>query len=472
MSFTLSTVPLSLLAIYLSYRSHWQILPVMMFMSVFGAASLLNLMGGGIGVSPGYALLLATLIKACVFDRNTPQPRKASSAAAIFLVLFTLYAATSAFVNPVLLEGAPYSNPKMGFNVPLRWETGHLNQLFYLVLNVALFFVVSRRCSPAELQRSLRWFVGGCVLASVIAIYQYVCLKTGLPFPSDFLYTNKSYATFSAYEVGRFARANSTFVEASAAGLFLPPALALTAWRMVIGPNWKDAVYTSIILTGLFLTISTTAYLCFFFLACLSVFILLRNWKARTSVRRNKLVLTAGVCILFVGLGAVPSARTWTADLLNITIVGKTETSSYVQRTQWNDDAVQTAMSTSWLGAGWGICRASSLVPTMLGNVGIPGVGLFAAFLAQVFLPLWRSQRQSVLLKGPAIFAASVVIVGLLVAGPELTSQPLWVFAAIATTTFPFATRGPTVFVPLSLGREPGILLKSLTNPEERAVPD
>jgi hypothetical protein len=457
-SFTLSTVPLSLLAIYLCYRSQWQILPVMMFMSVFQAASLLNLMGGGIGVGPGYALLLVTLVKTCVFDRNKPQPRKTSSAAAIFLVLFTLYAGTSAFINPWLFYGVPYTNPKIGFNVPLRWETGHLNQLFYLILSVALFFVVSRRCSLAELQRSVRWFVGGCVLASVIAIYQYTCLRTGLPFPSDFLYTNTSYGTFSAYEIGRFARINSTFVEASAAGLFFPPAMALTAWRMVIRPNWKDAVYSLVILTGLYLTISTTAYLCFFFLACLSVFILFRNWKARSSVRMNKLVLSAGICILFVGLMAMPSARTWTSDLLNTVIFGKTQTFSYEQRTEMNDDAVQTAASTSWLGAGWGVCRASSLVPTMLGNVGVPGVALFAAFLAQVFLPLWRAKRQSLVLKRPAIFAASVVLVGLLVAGPELTNPPLWVFAAIATTTFTFSTRGPMVLAPLSLGRKPAVL--------------
>ncbi len=156
----------------------------------------------------------------------------------------------------------------------------------------------------------------------------------------------------------------------------------------------------------------------------------------------NKLALSASVCILVVGLGAAPSVRNWTADLLNTVIFDKTKTGSYEDRTKINNDALQTAVSTSWLGAGWGICRASSIFPTMLGNVGIPGVALFAAFLAQVFLPVWRGRRQSVALKGPAIFAASVVLVGLLVAGPELTNPPLWVFAAIATTTFTFAPRG------------------------------
>jgi len=169
-SFTLSTIPLSLLALYLCYRAQWQILPVMMFMSVFQAASLLNLMGGAIGVGPGYVLLLAIFVKSCVVSRNKPQPRKASSAASILLGLFATYAAASAFINPLLFEGVPYTNPKMGFNVPLRWETGHLNQLFYLLLNVALFLVVSRRCSAAEMRRSLNWFVGGSVLASIVAI--------------------------------------------------------------------------------------------------------------------------------------------------------------------------------------------------------------------------------------------------------------------------------------------------------------
>jgi hypothetical protein len=445
-SFTLSTIPLTLLAIYLCYRAQWQILPVMMFMSVFQAASLLNLMGGAIGVGPGYALLLVMLAKNCVFDRTkSHQPRTTSIAADILLVLFTIYAGLSAFINPLLFDGVPYTNPKVGFNVQLKWETGHLNQLFYLVLDGMVFFVVSRRCSLAELQRSLKWFVGGSVLASVIAIYQFVCLKTGLVFPAEYIHTNTSYGTFKAYEISGFARINSTFVEASAAALFLPAGLALTLWRLVLRPNRKDALYAGFILIGLFLTISTTAYLCVFFLVCPTVFILFRNWKAPGPVRRNKLALSGGICILLVGLAAVPFVRTWTGDLLDTVVFGKTQTFSYEQRSEMNDNAVETAIRTSWLGAGWGICRASSIGPTMLGNVGIPGVGLFAAFLAQVFLPMWRSKRQLLAFKGPAIFAASVVLVGLLVAGPELTSPPMWVFFAIATTTFSLASRTQTV---------------------------
>lgn len=406
-------------------------------MSVFQAASLLNLMGGAIGVGPGYALLVAMLVKSCVLYKKVPEPRRTSKPAAIVLILFTVYAAASAFVNPYLFQGVLYTNARMGERLPLTWESGHLNQLFYLVINVALFFVVARRSSMAELRRSLNWFVGGCLLASIIAIYQFICLRTGLPFPSEYFDTNVSYGTFHAYDIGRFARINSTFVEASTAALFLPPALALTAWRMAIRPNWKDGVYALLILIGVFLTISTTGYLCFFFLTCLSIYILLAKWKARGAVRINKLALTAGSCLVLVGLASVSSVRVWTADLLETVIFSKTHTSSYEQRTQWNVDAVQTAIDTSWMGAGWGVCRASSVLPTLLGNVGIPGVVLFAGLVAQVFLPAWRSRRRHLVLKGPAMFAASVLLVGLIVAGPELSSPAMWVFFAIATTTFP-----------------------------------
>jgi hypothetical protein len=440
-SFTLSTLPLSLLAIYLCYRAQWQILPVMMFMSVFQAASLLNLGGGAIGIGPGYALLLIALVKNGIFGRRLAQPRRMSTAAAIILALFALYAVASAFINPHLFEGVLYTNARVGERVPLKWEAGHLNQLFYLVINVALFFVVAGRSSMAELQRSMNWFVGGCVLASIIAIYQFICLRSGLTFPSEYLHTNLSYGTFEAYDIGRFARINSTFIEASGAALFLPAALALAAWRMVITPNWKDAVYALLILTGLFLTISTTGYLCCFFLICLSLYILFSNWKSRDGVRINKLTLSAGLCVLLVGLAFVPSVRLWTADLLDTVIFSKTQTSSYEQRSQWNEDAVQTAMDTSWMGAGWGMCRASSVLPTLLGNVGIPGVVLFTGLILQVFRPLWRSRRQQLTLKGPAMFASSVLLVALIIAGPELTNPAMWVFFAIATTTFPLSQR-------------------------------
>jgi hypothetical protein len=408
----------------------------MMFMSVFQAASLINFMGGAIGIGPGYVLLVAFLVKSCIFDRKRPQRRRTSRAAAILLITFTIYAAASAFINPLVFEGVRYTNAKIGEGVPLRWETGHLNQLVYLFINVALFFFASFRCSAAELRRSLNWFVSGCVVASLIAICQFICLRTGLPFPAEFLHTNTSYATFEAYDIGQFARTNATFVEASSAALFLPPAFAVTVWRLVVRPNWKDAACALLISSGVFLTISTTGYLCFFFLAVLAMFILIAKWKAANPVRANKLAVVVGLSFLLIGLAAVPSVRVWTADLLDTVIFSKKQTFSYQQRSQMNEDGLQTAIHTLWLGAGWGVCRASSLLPTLLGNVGIPGVALFAGFIAQVFHPAWRSTRQSIELKGPAMFAASVCLVALLISGPEITNPPVWVFFAIATTTF------------------------------------
>ena len=92
------------------------------------------------------------------------------------------YAAASAFVYPFLFEGVLISNPKFGMNVPLKWELGHLNQLFYLVLSFAFYLIAAYWTPPAELVKSLRWFVGGVMLASLIGLYQFAAMKTGAAF--------------------------------------------------------------------------------------------------------------------------------------------------------------------------------------------------------------------------------------------------------------------------------------------------
>jgi hypothetical protein len=74
--------------------------------------------------------------------------------------------------------------------VPLVWELGHLNQLFYLLLSFALYLVAAYWTPPAELTKSINWFLAGVAFASLIGLYQFVALKTGLPFPREILHSN------------------------------------------------------------------------------------------------------------------------------------------------------------------------------------------------------------------------------------------------------------------------------------------
>src|SRR5580700_5320066 len=145
-SFTLSTVPLLLLAAYLWYRAKGQLLPVAMFMSVFQAASVMDLSVGSlvIGVQPTYIVLVLALISKFT-ERRSAKTNDWIPATSTTLLLagFVAYAAVSAFVFPLWFKGVLVSNPKFGFGVPLKWELGHLNQLFYLLLSFAIYLVAA-----------------------------------------------------------------------------------------------------------------------------------------------------------------------------------------------------------------------------------------------------------------------------------------------------------------------------------------
>jgi hypothetical protein len=436
-SFTLSTIPLGVLALLLCCWAKWRLLPVAMFMSVFQAASVMNV-ANSIGLGISYVLLLMALGQAYLLTPPRPKDgRRGRASGSTLVILFGLYATLSAIVFPLCFEGTLYTNPKMGFNVPLRWEPSHLNQLAYLFLCIVLFLTVSYRTSMSELKRAVDWYVAGNGLASVIAIYQFVCLRTGLPFPSEFLYTNPVYGIFHAYEISGFARVNSTFVEASAAAGFLSPALAILCWRLLDKPTWKDGVYAALIGVGLFLTISTTGYLCFGFLMCLASAVYFFKWNGPVRPRIAKLLFGASLGFAVIALLGASVTRQAISELLDVVVLSKSSTYSYKQRGEMNADAWQTASDTAWLGAGFGVCRGSSLLPTLTGNVGVPGVLLFSCFLLRVFRPAWRTTRRALTFQGELLFACAVVLFGLLVAGPEITGPPMWLFLAGATVVRP-----------------------------------
>lgn len=434
-SFTLSTVPMLLLGVYLWHLAKGQLLPVAMFMSVFAAASVVNFGAGGlqIGVQPAYVVLLLALGTRFLGRR----PRKMKSwipltSTTFLIALFVTYAAVSAFVNPLLFNGIPITNAKLGGDVSLRFELGHLNQLAYLLLSFAIYLVAAYRTPPAELTKSLNWFIGGAVLAALIGFYQFGASKTGLPFPRDFLYTN-TYAMYDAYEINGFTRVNSTFSEASALAFCLTIALALVLWRFLSGSvTQRNVIYAGIILTGLILTLSTTGYLCLAYLLAVAVCRYLFHWVGNERARLAKLLLTFPALVMALTLLAVPAARESFVKLMHTVILDKQETGSYQERTRVNDNSLTTAAATYWLGAGWGVCRASSFIPTVLGNVGVPGALLFFAFCLKLIWSWFRKGNVRRPVHGAVVFALGAVLVDLAVAAPEIVSPIIWLLFAVA----------------------------------------
>jgi hypothetical protein len=153
-------------------------------------------------------------------------------------------------------------------------------------------------------------------------------------------------------------------------------------------------------------------------------------------------VFLAAPILLFVFAAAgVPAVRDSVLRLTHTVLLDKTSTLSYQERTMWNQNAFQSAADTYWLGAGWGVCRASSFIPTVFANVGIPGGLLFLAFCLQILWPIFGLRRLKVEMHGAVLVGLSALLLNLFVSAPELTSPITWLLFAMAAK---FAPRGST----------------------------
>jgi hypothetical protein len=449
MSFTLSTAPLLLLSAFILYKAKGRMLPVVMFMSIFQAASILNIGSGAgqLGISPSFLLLLIVLAtKMLSAPERGVLLHPPLQSTAILLILFTSYATLSVFLNPILFRDVPFTNAKFGYLVPLQWNMSYLPQLVYLLLSVSLYFVAAYRTTPAELTKALDWYVAGAVFASLLAVYQFIGLKTGIPFPSDYLHTSPTYEIFEGYEINGFARMNSTFTEAAAAALCFTTALAIPVWRFLSGSvTLLNVGSATVIFIGLVLTISTTGYLCLAFIIAVGLLTYIFHWRGSHKARSNKLFLAIPAVILLIIVAVNPLFQEAFTGLIHTVILDKTQTFSYQDRTQINEDAIQTAAKTYWLGAGWGICRASSLLPTILGNVGIPGTLLFFLAIIQLFLPMLKRSGIQMQLHGAVLFALATVLLNLVISGPQVDFPILWLLFAIASR---LASPIPSAYAP------------------------
>jgi hypothetical protein len=137
-SFTASTIPFLAVAACLLYSAKGQLIPVVMFMSIFQAASVLNISAGGaeVGIAPAYVILLIALVnkfvaRATKAVKTSPRTARVTS----ILTCFVLYATLSAFINPFVFSGVLITNSKVGARVPLEWSPGYLSQLVYLLMS-------------------------------------------------------------------------------------------------------------------------------------------------------------------------------------------------------------------------------------------------------------------------------------------------------------------------------------------------
>ena len=286
---TLTTVPLLILIGVLWYLTKGRILSIIVFTSIFDAASALNF--GGMGVSPWLlTMVICIAVKGVQGKLRLRMPKTLNRPALALMFLFVLYTLFSGMVWPFLFAGVQVS--RVGVTpVPLAWSAGNLAQILYLLAAVVMY-VLALTASQSELEDVLTWYVRACKFAALMALYQLAGAIVHVPYPDAILYTSPGHTIYHAYQMNGFWRLNSTFNEASEMAGFLTMALGMQGWKLVTEPlKVKDVLWFVLMLGMIVLTFSTTGYLCLAFMATVGLACLARRTMQQGGISMARLLV-------------------------------------------------------------------------------------------------------------------------------------------------------------------------------------
>jgi hypothetical protein len=200
---------------------------------------------------------------------------------------------------------------------------------------------------------------------------------------------NSTYSILSDTESAGFKRIVGSFVEASSFGYWTLGyfAFATTLWLHGVGSRLTLSLGILSLLALLFST-STTAYVGLAGYLTVQFAIVFFNFLFG-QIRREMFVFM--ICAPFVLVLLVIAiclndvSYAYFSELLNQFVLNKMSTSSGIERSRWNEQAIQNFVDTFGFGAGNGSVRASSFPVAVIGSLGILGAASYVMFLLSIW---------------------------------------------------------------------------------------
>ncbi len=337
---------------------------------LLGVAGVLTLMRGG------YCLDRAVLL------------RMAPLAVLLLSCLNALFWATAVFWDDVwVVSGRQMFDLSSAERYSFRSE--NLNQFAYLILNILLTLLLADRLvrlpAPALLKTAHTAVLGAFSVATLFVAWDWLAHSVGIYFPDAFLHSNAFYATAHEQAFGDIARISGPFSEPSALAYAYGGFLAYASGRYLADRTARALLMVLAAVGALVVSTSTTAYalLALWVVAMLVALPLSRLMGGGMPQGGRSRLAVAGLVLLAVA-GAVGFVRTHQDDIQLVyerSIAGKTETSSFEDRTA-ADRMGYEAFETTWgMGIGLGSHRPSTLPSALLSNVGLAGTLAFVVFI-------------------------------------------------------------------------------------------
>jgi hypothetical protein len=415
--------------------------------TLLGAAAAIILVAiGWTTIQPAH-LLLGFLTLRLMSNRDAREGALRAVAVGtpgFWLLVTTVYATITAYLMPRLFWGQTlaYAVRPQGLytlvSVPLEPTASNLTQSIYFTGNFVCFFVLCGFGSSHSGQKSLARAALACVILNLVfVVLDLATYSTNTTELLSFI-RNSTYSTLSDNELAGYKRIVGSFVEASSFGYWT---LGYFAFTLSL---WLSGIATSLTLSlsclsfvALLFSTSTTAYVgvaAFLFIQYVVTAIKLLSRSVGTQ--RMTFIVAApfilSVVVVLICLGDSTSA--YVGDLLDTMVLNKLSTSSGVERSNWNSQAIQNFLDTFGFGAGNGSVRASSFPIAVIASLGIIGTITYGLFLVTIWsYQKSRADNERVAVQTAARSACLAWLIAATASGSFIDlGLPFFAFAALA----------------------------------------
>jgi len=408
-------------ALYFFVFYPYLLFPLLVVSTAFQGSSVVS--SGSLGIQPYYVIAPLFVIRfLCCKVRSWGDLLRQYSFVRLWL-LFAIVAVSTAALLPFLFHGLPVFGPEQtideNFITPtsLHFQFTNVIQSAYLILNVLVVIAAAKEgLHVASAHKAFKWFA--YIVFSVVLL-QVLFLRFGLPFPEKLLVNNPGYAL--AQVNADQVRPAGSFTEPSTAGAVLAAILAAFLWRYFEG---KSGIARCLLPAAACLLVASSSSL---LAVCIAAGILVLThpvlrlpWFIKiTTLKRQSVFFALLLGLTF--LMFIPSIR----SILLAQTVEKSASNSALVRFGADAFSLQIAYRTYGLGTGLGSNRPSSLLVSLLSQVGIVGLVLFIAACAATLRGLPKEHRWIGI-------AGLTLILAMGFGEPDLSFPPLWTMLALA----------------------------------------
>jgi hypothetical protein len=429
------------------FNRPWKLLALVFYFSVFAAAAIAVF--GGAGITP--ALLPCLLFVLCFMVSIFSGVRYPAARQAITLltpfILVILGALISSLVMPRLFQGDvlvwPQKIALFFVRMPLAPNSGNYTQDMYLLADATLTVTATIYLARpgVMLNKLFDCYLSASLIADCVALWQFAGNSFHLWYPSSFFLSNPGWAQLSEESVGSLIRINGPFSEPSSLAAYLCAPVAASAWLILNGD--KRRFLQIVFWLGLSVTLLSTSTTGYATLGVMVAMLVLRSTVSASARFRQRVVIAAIIISALVGgasiiiPAAAPGVANEVSTIINSTL-GKSQSSSYRDRSAADSDSISEMLETSGLGVGWGSNRSSSLLPGLCASIGVWGIFGLLWFGALIYLELKKISKIKLnpeTKRGGMSVAIITSLVAASISEPNITSPDFYLLLAMLVSS-------------------------------------